>query len=1412
MASGDAALEVPFKPTSLSPEQRLADAVRVTWSDGASESGSSGSGLFAVSGAELLVKGTLSVGNGATLYVYFCAVSPFTDKGVFAKVKNSYPSYRRHLEPTSEITVPLTGAVLSDASEIQLRNLSGTLLPRDISISASTVFSKIPTGTYTVDVYGWDMRIATSASPLLHDRNACTGGEFDCRTIASTAALSSYARQPLNVTVKDAANTVVVGANVYLQSYNSQTGAWTQRASGVTNASGVVVFQAWPTNLSTEKYRFSVSAALGGASREDIKVNATSGGTYTLSLSQSGTVAAQTPAITSVATTTPNGCDATNANRGFVTLTGSNFTSSSLITLSDGTSNYAIPTNRTTLLSASQVRACANVHYTPNWTASVTNGGTPSNTFSFTVNTTTGTSCSPTFAANAATFAAAANTGSVDVLAGSACAWTASSSNAAWMAISQGAAGTGNSRVYYSITNNTGSPRSANIALSSGAVHTVTQSASTTTGGVANCTYSVSPTSLPIADAAGDTITVNVSTQLGCTWTATTDTAWASVSTSYFSGSGSTAVSLLANAASSTRSVNALVAGVAVPIVQAGTVLPTSGSIQVFIDPPAAIAAGGQWGSADYAGYVNSGATVAGLSLGATHCVNVKMIAGWSSLNVPCYTLTTTNPSVSTTLTMYRQNAVVLSTVSVLAPIAVFAGQTVEIKADASWTNGSVESVTPVWSVSNPSILIDLGGGFFSVPSGLAADASVSLTASYTVGGTTKTDTKKIAVLKRFVSSGPTVAQGQTRKLATGQNHSLAVRDDGTVWGWGSNTVGQLGTGTFTNSASPIQVLGLSDVRAVEAAGRSSFALKTDGTVWAWGNNGSGELGDGTTIDRATPVRVLNMTDVKAVCSSGVNSFAVKNDGTLWGWGSTSSYYQLLLLGPTPSNYWSPPIQITQLGSDVSEACPTPFGAVAVKSNGSAYRWGVWQRNTPQEEQLLTPSLLAGFTGAGSISALYNDVAFATATGDLRVYGQNRNYALASYYSDRVQRNLSPADANYGFDGVSAVSLTNGAGTVLLNDGRVVGIGAAWYSNLQDQFVPDQIGRFVPGEIAYFVPTFYSNLNNIVSLPRLQSLHGLALRQDGCVMSWGDNQFGQTGQGSVTSSYSPVTTVFDPAGGCFKLSNAFQIVATPSNGSFGIATGAGTYPLFQPLRVSAIPTAGYAFTSWFESGVVVSNQADYDFVVSGNRNLVANFGCDYKLGSYITSFLRPGGTSSSVSVSVGSGCAWVPSSDAPWLQPSSAAQSGTGAFNFNVQPNATGYARSGTISIGTQRLLVLQDAGCSLNITGGSLLNASNDGLVLLRFLLGFRGDALIANASLMSPRDSAAKVEDFLGLGNQFDVFGRSNAAPTALVDGIVLIRLMQGVPDTELLNGLMIPAGATFVNAADIRANVNNRCGTLF
>ena len=74
----------------------------------------------------------------------------------------------------------------------------------------------------------------------------------------------------------------------------------------------------------------------------------------------------------------------------------------------------------------------------------------------------------------------------------------------------------------------------------------------------------------------------------------------------------------------------------------------------------------------------------------------------------------------------------------------------------------------------------------------------------------------------------------------------------------GSNDYGQLGDGTTDSSSStPVQVSGLSGITAIAAGYDHSLFLKNDGSVWACGWNAPGELGDGTTTDSHTPVQVM---------------------------------------------------------------------------------------------------------------------------------------------------------------------------------------------------------------------------------------------------------------------------------------------------------------------------------------------------------------------------------------------------------------------------------------------------------------------------------------------------------------------------------------------------------------------------
>lgn len=126
------------------------------------------------------------------------------------------------------------------------------------------------------------------------------------------------------------------------------------------------------------------------------------------------------------------------------------------------------------------------------------------------------------------------------------------------------------------------------------------------------------------------------------------------------------------------------------------------------------------------------------------------------------------------------------------------------------------------------------------------------------------------------------------RAVAAGGRSVYAVRQDGTVWAWGANIVGQLGDGTTTDRQTPVQVLNLTGVAAVTAGNGFAGALRSDGTVWTWGFNLSGQLGDGTLTGRKTPAPVPGLSGVSAISASSSYMLALTQDGRILGWGQNS--------------------------------------------------------------------------------------------------------------------------------------------------------------------------------------------------------------------------------------------------------------------------------------------------------------------------------------------------------------------------------------------------------------------------------------------------------------------------------------------------------------------------------------------
>jgi alpha-tubulin suppressor-like RCC1 family protein len=188
--------------------------------------------------------------------------------------------------------------------------------------------------------------------------------------------------------------------------------------------------------------------------------------------------------------------------------------------------------------------------------------------------------------------------------------------------------------------------------------------------------------------------------------------------------------------------------------------------------------------------------------------------------------------------------------------------------------------------------------------------------------------------------SSPTQVGALTNwsKLSTHFSASThAIKTDGSLWAWGDNFYGQAGQGDNSNAySSPVQIGALLNWLSVSSSARSVLAVKTDGTLWGWGGNNLGQLGLGNRTDYSSPKQVGSLTNWSTVTTSNqYGSMAIKTDGTLWTWGSSGNGQ--LGLGNT-TNYSSPK-QVGALTNWLYVA--GGYSAVlAIKTDGTVWSWG----------------------------------------------------------------------------------------------------------------------------------------------------------------------------------------------------------------------------------------------------------------------------------------------------------------------------------------------------------------------------------------------------------------------------------------------------------------------------------------
>ena len=413
---------------------------------------------------------------------------------------------------------------------------------------------------------------------------------------------------------------------------------------------------------------------------------------------------------------------------------------------------------------------------------------------------------------------------------------------------------------------------------------------------------------------------------------------------------------------------------------------------------------------------------------------------------------------------------------------------------------------------------------------------------------------------------------------------------------WGYNVAGQLGNNSTTSSSVPVAVdatgvLAGRTVIAVAAGAYHSLALRSDGTVVAWGSNSSGELGNNSTTASSVPVAVnaanswdlLNNKTVVAIAVGQYHSLALTSDGKVAAWGYNGSG-QLGDDYSTTESYVPEAVRATGVLADKTVVAIAAGGShsVALCADGTVATWG---SNT--------------YGQLGNNSTADSGVPVAVmATG---VLAGKTVVAIAAGHSHSMALCIDGTVATWGYNGAGQLgnnSATDSSVPVLVNVTGVlagktaVAIAAGGYHSLalcSDGTVTDW-GNNGAGQLGNNSTTASSlpvavNATGVLAGKTVVTIaaagfNSAALCSDGTMAAWGDNYAGVLGDGSTTNRLVPVAVNSSMLTAGVRFSALF--VGSDANHSLALASG-------PPLTVTTPTSTGVAASAATLGGNVTSD-------------------------------------------------------------------------------------------------------------------------------------------------------------------------------------------------------------------------------
>jgi alpha-tubulin suppressor-like RCC1 family protein len=467
--------------------------------------------------------------------------------------------------------------------------------------------------------------------------------------------------------------------------------------------------------------------------------------------------------------------------------------------------------------------------------------------------------------------------------------------------------------------------------------------------------------------------------------------------------------------------------------------------------------------------------------------------------------------------------------------------------------------------LSSPVQTVSTGTDWKQVSAGISHTSSIKTDGTLWLWGAGSNGGLGNNLLLSRSSPVQTVSTGTNwRQTSSGCNYTAATKTDGTLWLWGRNQKGQLGNETTSQTPSPVQTVSTgTNWKQVSSFGETTAATKTDGTLWLWGDNVNGQLGSNSTLNVSSPVQTVSTgTNWKQVSVNINNSAAIKNDGTLWLWGLGSAG----VLGNNSTISHSSPVQTTSTGTNWKQVSAGATHVASVKTDGTLWLWGCDICNQLGDTLKLNQSSPVQTVTSGTewyqAAAGGNHTLALKNSEELFVFGDNKQGQLAcdryiytstiddlgvqlvekdyliDVYSNLVPWMKSPALWGWGCGALGR--LGNNLTTNQSSPVQTISFGTNW--NQVSAGNPHTAAIKTDGTLWLWGLSSNGRLGNNDQVTDHSSpvqtvstgnnwkqveicASSASVKTDGTLWLWGDNEMGQLGNSSTINRSSPVQTV-----------------------------------------------------------------------------------------------------------------------------------------------------------------------------------------------------------------------------------------------------------------------------------------------